>query len=63
MVIIVCISRILITAIEIIIERNLTLLLPQVALSKFFRERNIHVSKKIRTIKDDSFFLQGIQSD
>ena len=36
MVIIVCISQILITAIETIIERSLTLLLPQVALSKLF---------------------------
>ena len=52
--IIVCISRILITAIETIIERNLTLLLPQVALSKFFREQNI--SKKIRMIKDKTVF-------
>ena len=54
MVIIGCISQILFTAIETIIERNLTLLLPQLALSKFFRERNI--SKKIRPIKDKTVF-------
>ena len=42
--------------------RSLEALFNQVALAKFFRERNI--SKKMRKIKDErDFFLQGIQSD